>query len=115
MHSFSADPSEPTENLEKLVQRKLRRRYLDRLAQRVRRIRKQMAEREWPELRMECHQLRGSGEAFGFSKLTELAAKAEEAIPATASVTVRALSTEARHAVEALVRAIDEVLSTEET
>src|SRR5690349_8635670 len=64
----------------KEIEDRLRRRYLDRLSQRVKRLRKLLVERNWEELRAECGHLAASGDSFGFSNLTDLAIAAQESI-----------------------------------
>ena len=93
----------------KEIDARLRRRYLDRLGQRVRKLRKLVVERNWEDLRAECGQLASSGEAFGFQKLTYLAIAAQESIP-TGRVSRAATPLCAKENTEALIAAIDSVL-----
>ena len=58
------------------INERLRRRYLDRLGERVKKLRKLLVERNWEDLRVECGQLASSGDTFGFSTLTFLAISA---------------------------------------
>lgn len=92
------------------IQARVRRRYIDRLSQRVRRMRKMLLERNWSELRNEARQIREGGEGFGFSNLTELAAAAERTIPENGASRMRPIP-EARQAVESLLIAIDLILA----
>jgi HPt (histidine-containing phosphotransfer) domain-containing protein len=92
------------------IQARVRRRYIDRLSQRVRRMRKMLLERNWSELRNEARQIRDGGEGFGFAHLTELAATAEQVIPENVISRLRPLP-EARQAVESLLIAIDLILA----
>jgi hypothetical protein len=92
------------------IQARVRRRYVDRLSQRVRRMRKMLLERNWSELRNEARQIREGGEGFGFPHLTELAAAAERSIPETGASRLRPIP-EARQAVESLLIAIDLILA----
>ncbi|MFL5812857.1 MAG: hypothetical protein ACJ763_04720 [Bdellovibrionia bacterium] len=92
------------------IQARVRRRYIDRLSQRVRRMRKMLLERNWSELRNEARQIREGGEGFGFAHLTELAATAEQVIPENGISRLRPLP-EARQAVEGLLIAIDLILA----
>lgn len=92
------------------IQARVQRRYVDRLSQRVRRMRRMLLERNWMELRNEARQLREAGEGFGFAQLTELAAAAERTIPENGASRLRPLP-EARQAVESLLIAIDLILA----
>jgi hypothetical protein len=92
------------------IQARVRRRYIDRLSQRVRRMRKMLLERNWLELRNEARQIREGGEGFGFTHLTELATTAERVIPENGISRLRPLP-EARQAIESLLIAIDLILA----
>ncbi len=88
---------------------RLKRRYLDRLGLRVKKLRKLLVERNWEELRLECSQVAVGGETFGFAELKSLAAEAQKAIPAG-----RVLRAQtplfAKENTEALIARIDSVL-----
>jgi HPt (histidine-containing phosphotransfer) domain-containing protein len=92
------------------IQARVRRRYIDRLSQRVKRMRRMLLERNWSELRNETRQLREGGESFGFAQLTELASTAERAIPENGVSKLRPFP-QARQAIENLMIAIDLVLA----
>jgi hypothetical protein len=92
------------------IQARVRRRYVDRLSQRVKRMRRMLLERNWPELRNETRQIREGGESFGFNHLTELATIAERAMPGAGTSRLRPYPI-ARQAVENLMTAIDLVLA----
>jgi hypothetical protein len=105
------DMNEPIETGEaNEINERLRRRYLDRLAQRVRKIRKQLIERDWSGLRVECVHLKETGASFGFPRIAELAAEATREIPAGHVSRLRSIP-EARNAVTLLVSTIDAALS----
>lgn len=91
------------------IQHRLRKGYLERLAVRVKRMRKQLALREWQELKSECRQLRAAAEGFGFPAITELAMRCEAKIPDGEVSRARALPM-AKEAAETLIAAIDDVL-----
>jgi HPt (histidine-containing phosphotransfer) domain-containing protein len=93
----------------KEIEERLRRRYLDRLSQRVKRLRRLLVERNWEELRQECSQLANSGENFGFPNLTFLAEAAQDSIPA-GKVPRAATPLRAKETTEALIVAVDGVL-----
>jgi HPt (histidine-containing phosphotransfer) domain-containing protein len=88
---------------------RLRRRYLDRLAHRVKKLRRLLVERNWEGLRADCCQLATSGETFGFQNLTELAQSAQHSIP-SGRVSRAATPLHAREAAEVLIGAIDSIL-----
>jgi len=93
----------------KEIEARLRRRYLDRLGHRVKKLRKLLIERNWEDLRSECGQLANSGETFGFQNITSLALVAQESIPA-GRVSRAATPAHAKESTEALIGAIDETL-----
>jgi hypothetical protein len=93
----------------KEINDRLRRRYLDRLSQRVKRLRKLLIDRNWEELRAECSQLAASGENFGFDGLTQLAIAAQESIP-RGKVSRAATPIHAKENAEALITAADTIL-----
>ena len=88
---------------------RLRRRYLDRLSQRVKKLRKLLVERNWEDLRAECSQLASSGENFGFQTLTALAQNAQNSIP-TGKISRASTPVRAKESTEALIAAIDSIL-----
>src|SRR5689334_1122416 len=93
------------------IQGKLRKQYLSRLADRMRRMRRDLVDRNWSVLKKECRQLKGQGEAFHFFEITTLAEIAERAIPD--GETSRAVAIpEAKLAVESLIAKIDFILVT---
>lgn len=91
------------------IEERVKQRYLDRLAIRVKRVRKQLSERNWEDLRTECHQVSSSAKSFGFYHLSQLAANAEEAMPPD-HIPRAAVMPEARRAVDRLIAAIDDIL-----
>lgn len=96
-------------NKNKEIDARLRRRYLDRLNQRMKRLRKLVIERNWDDLKSECSQLATSGETFGFDNLTHLAVATQDAFP-KGKVSRAATPTEAKEMAETLISAIDAVL-----
>jgi HPt (histidine-containing phosphotransfer) domain-containing protein len=92
------------------IQARVRRRYIDRLSQRVKRMRRMLLERNWSELKIETRQLREAGESFGFAHLTALASTAEQVMPNNSASRLRPFP-EAKQAVESLLIAIDLVLA----
>ncbi len=93
----------------KEIEERLRRRYLDRLGQRVKRLRRLLIERNWEELRTECAQVANSGETFGFKTVTTLAHVAQKSIP-NRKISKAATPTHTKEAAEVLIHAIDTVL-----
>lgn len=91
------------------IQNRLKKRFLDRLASRIGRIRKELIERNWRELKAECRQIKSGGESFGFPELAHSALTAEITLPEDdQSPAVNA--PEAKKAVEHLISAVDELL-----
>ena len=99
----------PAGSLPTEIQERLRKRYLDRLAQRVKKMRRLVAEKDWLELRGECIQLKSS-ESFGYRLLTELASRAVVLIPERGFSRAAALP-EAKASIEGVISAIDNVLT----
>ena len=91
------------------INERLRRRYLDRLSQRVKRLRRFLIERNWEDFRLECGQLAASGNTFGFENLTLLALAAQSAIP-EGRLSRAFTPTHARETTETLISAIDAIL-----
>ena len=102
MMDLSNDPAE--------IQDRLRKRYLDRLAQRLRKMRKDLVARNWTELKGDCRHLRNNVESFGFSELHELATRAETAIPAQ-NLSKAFIPPEAKRSLDALMTAMDKIIS----
>jgi HPt (histidine-containing phosphotransfer) domain-containing protein len=91
------------------IQQRLRKRFLDRLGERLKKIRKELIAREWQSLRHECRQLKTSGATFGFPDLGRLAERAESSIPDGETSRARIIP-EAKHAIEALVTGMETLL-----
>ncbi|MBY0470918.1 Hpt domain-containing protein [bacterium] len=98
--------SQPSE-----IQDRLRKRFLERLATRIRKMRRDLAVRDWSAVRIECRQIRESGRKFGFDDLTLLAARAEQLIP-NGSMSRAETMPEAKEAVLSLINKIDQILIT---
>ncbi len=92
------------------IDQRLNRRYLDRLSDKVRRLRRELQERNWDGIRTEVRQLKGSGTSFGLPGLTRLATDAEQVMP-RATVSRSVPLPEARKAVEKLIAGIDAILA----
>lgn len=109
MEFYKKNINIPLPDSPKEIDERLRRRYLDRLSQRVKKLRKLLIERNWEELRVECGQLATSGETFGFPKLTHLALAAQSAIP-LGKVSRAATPLRAKETSESLIAAVDAIL-----
>ncbi len=103
-HVRTLQPDSPKE-----IEARLQRRFLDRLSQRVKILRKLLVERNWEDLRAECRQLAVSGETFGFGGLTSLAEEAQKKIP-IGKVSRASSPSHAKETTEALISAIDSIL-----
>ena len=91
------------------INERLKRRYLERLNQRVRRLRKLVIDRNWEDLRTECYQLANTGDNFGFPELTSLAESAYKAIP-QGKISRATTPLHAKKMVENLINTIDSTL-----
>ncbi len=80
----------------------VRRGYLERLAPRIRRMRKLYAERNWLGLRTECEHIRDTASRFGFDHLTSMASEA--------GVKLGALNPDNRKVIENFLSAVDHLL-----
>lgn len=98
-------PSDSPEQIED----KLQRRYLDRLALRLKVLRRHLAERNWETLRAECVQLQESAANFGLPALGESAGRAVQAFP-KGKLSRAGHFPAAKPALESLLLAIDEAL-----
>lgn len=104
MRTFqAADPLE--------IQNRLRRRYIDRLAQRLRKMRRDLIARNWNDLKSECIQLKNNVESFGFSELRDLAEKAEESIPTSFLASRALIPSEAKRSLDQLLTEMDRLIS----
>ncbi len=92
------------------IQERLKRRFLDRLVDRVKALRRSAVDRDWATLRDACRHVASGGETFGFAGLKELADRAAAAIPADEIPKSRNLP-DARAAAEELIQHIDALLS----
>lgn len=93
------------------IEDRLRRRYLDRLGGRVKKLRKLLIERNWEELRTEYTQLAVSGVTFGFSSITQLADSAQATLP-PGRISRALTPLHAKERTEALISEIDSLLTT---
>jgi signal transduction histidine kinase/CheY-like chemotaxis protein/HPt (histidine-containing phosphotransfer) domain-containing protein len=82
---------------------KLLERFVSRLPERVAKIARLTREGDMDALRQAVHNLKGAGHGYGFAQITEFAARAEDAIKATAPLT------EIATAVESLIELIRKV------
>lgn len=93
----------------KEIQDRLRRRYLDRLSHRLRRMRKALIARNWDELKNDCRHLGQNVESFGFAELRTLALSAEHAIPAHLPKAL--VPPQAKRALELLLKEMDRLIT----
>lgn len=91
------------------VQVRVTKGYLERLNQRVNRMRKLYAEREWPLLREECLHLKNSATGFGFPDLAQLATRLDDALSNPENSRAKVMI-EVKTAAESLFLAIDDIL-----
>lgn len=93
------------------IQERLKRRFLDRLAERGKSLRRSAVDRDWATLREECRHVASGGETFGFNGLKDLADRVAAAIPRDVIPRFHNLP-EVRAAAEQLIQHIDSLLST---
>ncbi len=91
------------------INARLRRRYLDRLGIKVRKLRRLLIERKWDDLKLECYQLALSGENFGFDQITSLSMEVYQSIP-NKKLSRAATPLLTREITENLIAAIDSLL-----
>lgn len=102
------NPTQQPQN-PKEIDARLRRRYLDRLETRVKRLRRLLVERNWEELRSECEHLAVTGETFGFRDLTDLAMETHNMMP-PGRISRAATPLRAKERAESLITAVDALL-----
>lgn len=95
--------------IERELQNKLRRRFLDRLENKVKRIRRFFIDRNWSVLHYECRQLQSGAEAFNYPHIVSLAKRAETALGTSSSGNLN-FDSESEIALENLISAIDTIL-----
>jgi len=93
------------------IQERLRRRYVDRLAQRLRKMRRDLVARNWGDLKSDCHHLSSNVESFGFPELRELAERAEGSIPSSILASRAFVPAQAKRTLEALLTEMDRLIS----
>jgi HPt (histidine-containing phosphotransfer) domain-containing protein len=59
---------------------RLQKHYLERLPARIQLIGELLESGNWIDLKIHCHQIKGSGGSYGFARLSELGKAAEQAI-----------------------------------
>ena len=88
------------------IEARMSRRYMERMALKLRSFRKMLAERQWEALRDECEQLAPTARAHGLTALAELAQQVLDAIP-PGKISKVAYLPHARDAVAQLITAMD--------
>ena len=94
------------------IQYRLKKRFIDRLSTKLVKMRKDFVLKNWRELRSECRQIQVGGESFEIPDLAKLAALAQTALPEDDSSPAIS-APEAKQAVESLIAAVDQLVSTE--
>jgi HPt (histidine-containing phosphotransfer) domain-containing protein len=88
------------------IQERVRKGYINRLHDRVQKMRRNLADRNWQELRQECVHLKTTATTFDLPDLAGLAAKVERAIPESCRSSATGLP-EAKEAAENLFSEVD--------
>ena len=92
-----------------LIQSRIRTGFIRRLDERLRKMRRLAADRNWDDLRNECSHLRQTAVGFGFPQIMQLAARVESVLPESGPL--RASSTVSVYKdIESLFLAVDQVL-----
>ncbi|MBL7714850.1 MAG: Hpt domain-containing protein [Bdellovibrionales bacterium] len=93
------------------VREMLRKRYLDRLSGRLRKMRRDLVARNWSQLKDDCKQLAQNAESFGFPELREIAERTTKSIP-DQTLSRANLPLESRRLLENLLNSIDGIIAT---
>ncbi len=109
--SFFPRPPLKVEGTPDEIQDRLKNRYVNRLSDRVRKMRKELASRNWPALKLECRQLGASGDSYGLPEMAGHARQVDALIP-DGEISKARMLTEAQSQAELLIQNIDTFLNT---
>jgi len=109
-HSFFPRPAPRNVGTPDELQERLRNRYIDRLADRVRKLRRELASRNWASIKLEARQIAASGAAYGCAEIAEVALHVDQLIPEGEISRAQTLK-EARHETALLIQKIDAFLN----
>jgi HPt (histidine-containing phosphotransfer) domain-containing protein len=91
------------------IQNRLQRRFLDRLALRIKKMRRLLMERDWPGIKAESLSLSRSSEQFGFAHLAQRCTQVAQSIPDGKIAKVATLDSSKKLTFH-LVQEIDQIL-----
>ncbi len=92
------------------IQQRVQQGYIDRLALRLRKMRKLLIDRDWESLKLETHHLVESAENFGFDELAQ-EAKRTQSLLALKALSRSRIDPEAKVALENLFKVLDQFLA----
>ena len=95
------------------IQERVKSGYIVRVGSRLKKMRKQLIDRDWPALKQEAGHLAEGARNFGFPAVSTEVEKAIEVLN-SASLTRTAIHTEAKAAMEALFQKLDRFLVEEQ-
>ncbi len=110
--SFFPRPLPRVEGTPGELQERLKNRYIDRLAERVRKMRRELAARNWTLIKLECRQIAASGASYGCGEIAEAAHQVDLLIP-EGDISRARLLKDARQKTEVLIQKIDTFLNTQ--
>jgi hypothetical protein len=109
--SFFPRPTPRVEGTPEELQERLRNRYIDRLGERVRKLRRALAARHWAAIKLEARQIGASGNAYGCEEIAEIASRLDELIPEGEISRANLQLKDARLETEILIQKIDSFLN----
>jgi len=109
--SFFPRPAPRVEGTPEELQERLRNRYIDRLAERVRKLRRSLASRSWATIKLEARQIAASGATYGCEQIAEIANRVDQLIPEGEISRAKLQIKEARLETEFLIQKIDAFLN----
>jgi hypothetical protein len=95
------------------IQNRVRSGYIERVTSRLKKMRKQLVDRDWEGLRLEVVHLAEGAQNFGFPSLSEDVNQALEVLKSSA-LSKTAINTEAKMAMETLFKKLDRFLVEEQ-
>jgi hypothetical protein len=95
------------------IQDRVKSGYIERVSTRLRKMRKQLIDRDWSGLKLEATHLAGGAHQFGYQEVSEEVQKAIEVLN-SGTLSRTAINTEAKKAMEALFEKLDRFLVDEQ-
>jgi hypothetical protein len=95
------------------IQNRVKSGYIERVTSRLKKMRKQLMDRDWAGLKLEAGHLADGAQNFGFTDLSEDVNRALEVLNSS-SLSKTAINTEAKIAMETLFKKLDRFLVEEQ-